>query len=72
MKIKANGIAMNYQVDGADGAPWLIFSNSLATNLTMWDDQARELNRRRTASCDTISAGTAAPRRPPVATASSC
>jgi 3-oxoadipate enol-lactonase len=43
MKIKANGIAINYQVDGPEGAPWLIFSNSLATNLTMWDDQAREL-----------------------------
>ena len=35
MKIKANGIAMNYQVDGPEAAPWLIFSNSLATNLTM-------------------------------------
>ena len=43
MKIKANGIAINYQTDGPNGAPWLIFSNSLATNLTMWDDQAREL-----------------------------
>ena len=43
MKVKANGITMNYQVDGPEGAPWLIFSNSLATNLTMWDDQAREL-----------------------------
>ena len=43
MKVKANGITMNYQVDGSEGAPWLIFSNSLATNLTMWDDQAREL-----------------------------
>ena len=43
MKIKANGIAVNYRTDGPDGAPWLIFSNSLATNLTMWDDQAREL-----------------------------
>ena len=46
MKIKANGITINYQVDGPDGAPWLIFSNSLATNLTMWDDQARELKQR--------------------------
>jgi len=45
MKVKANGITMNYQVDGPEGAPWLIFSNSLATNLTMWDDQARELKR---------------------------
>src|SRR3981081_2911321 len=43
MKIKANGIAINYQADGPEGAPWLIFSNSLAANLTMWDDQAREL-----------------------------
>jgi 3-oxoadipate enol-lactonase len=40
MKIKANGINFNIQVDGPDGAPWLVFSNSLATNLSMWDDQA--------------------------------
>jgi 3-oxoadipate enol-lactonase len=45
MKIKANGISINYQVDGPEGAPWLVLSNSLATNLTMWDDQARELGR---------------------------
>jgi 3-oxoadipate enol-lactonase len=47
MKTKANGITINYQVDGPDDAPhdapWLIFSNSLATNLAMWDEQAREL-----------------------------
>src|SRR5260370_15883049 len=41
MKIKANGIPANYQLDGPDGAPWLILSNSLATNLTMWDEQVR-------------------------------
>ena len=45
MKVKANGISINYQVDGRDGAPWLVLSNSLATNLAMWDDQARELGR---------------------------
>lgn len=45
MKIKTNGITINYQVDGPDGAPWLVFSNSLATNLAMWDDQAREFSR---------------------------
>ena len=45
MKVKANGIAINYQVDGPEGAPWLILSNSLATNLAMWDHQARELGR---------------------------
>ena len=43
MKTKANGITINYEVDGPDGAPWLVFSNSLATNLTMWDHQVGEL-----------------------------
>jgi 3-oxoadipate enol-lactonase len=43
MKIKANGITINYEVDGPAGAPWLVLSNSLATNLSMWDEQAREL-----------------------------
>ena len=43
MKIKANGIMFNCDVTGIDGAPWLIFSNSLATNLHMWDQQAVDL-----------------------------
>ena len=45
MRIKANGIAINYQVDGPERAPWLILSNSLATNLAMWDEQARQFGR---------------------------
>jgi 3-oxoadipate enol-lactonase len=45
MQIKANGITINHRIEGAEGAPWLIFSNSLATNLSMWDDQARALAR---------------------------
>ena len=45
MKIKANGITINCEVDGPDSAPWLVLSNSLATNLTMWEQQARELGR---------------------------
>jgi 3-oxoadipate enol-lactonase len=49
MQVKANGITINYQIDGPQGAsgeaPWLIFSNSLATTLAMWDDQARELSK---------------------------
>jgi 3-oxoadipate enol-lactonase len=45
MRIKANGITFNYAVEGADGAPWLVFSNSLATNLHMWDPQADDLKR---------------------------
>jgi 3-oxoadipate enol-lactonase len=43
MRIKANGITFNYEIEGPQGAPWLVFSNSLATNLTMWDPQAADL-----------------------------
>ena len=43
MKIKANGISFNYEISGPDHAPWLIFSNSLATSLHMWDPQAADL-----------------------------
>lgn len=42
MKIKANGITFRCEVEGPEGAPWLILSNSLATNLTMWDQQAAD------------------------------
>lgn len=45
MRIKANGIEINYQIDGPERAPWLILSNSLATNLSMWDEQARAFGR---------------------------
>jgi pimeloyl-ACP methyl ester carboxylesterase len=45
MHIEANGITFNCDVDGPEGAPWLAFSNSLATNLTMWDPQASDLKR---------------------------
>ena len=37
MKIKANGIQINYEVEG-DG-PWLVMSHSLACDLHMWDEQ---------------------------------
>ena len=43
MPIQANGISINYRVDGGDG-PWLVLSNSLATDLSMWDEQARALS----------------------------
>jgi 3-oxoadipate enol-lactonase len=46
MKINANGITFNAQIDGPEGAPWLVFSNSLATNLTMWDEQAAHFKSR--------------------------
>ena len=40
MKVSANGITFKVQIDGPDGAPWLVFSNSLCTTLHMWDAQA--------------------------------
>jgi len=43
MKIKANGITINYQFDGPESAPCLVFSNSLATSFAMWDEQAAAL-----------------------------
>jgi 3-oxoadipate enol-lactonase len=39
MQVKANGITFNCEVAGPQGAPWVAFSNSLATNLSMWDEQ---------------------------------
>jgi len=45
MRINANGLDINYQVDGPEGAPWIAFSNSLATDLSMWDQQAAELSK---------------------------
>ena len=43
MNIRANGININYQIDGRNGAPWLVFSNSLATSFAMWDEQVAAL-----------------------------
>jgi len=44
MQIKANGITLNYRVEGPEGAPWVAFSNSLATDISMWDEQAAALS----------------------------
>ena len=41
MKLTANGIEINYQIEG-DG-PVVTFSHSLACNLSMWDEQAQGL-----------------------------
>ena len=46
MRIEANGITFNCRIEGPEGAPWLMLSNSLATNLSMWDGQAAVLSRR--------------------------
>ena len=39
--IRANGIDIRYDIQGA--GPWLILSHSLATDLTLWDDQMAAL-----------------------------
>ncbi len=44
--VEANGIRINYRIDGADGAPVLMLSNSLGTSLHMWDRQVPELSKR--------------------------
>jgi 3-oxoadipate enol-lactonase len=41
MKIKANGIHMNYQLSGKDGAPVVVLSHSLGSSLAMWDPQIK-------------------------------
>jgi 3-oxoadipate enol-lactonase len=46
MKISANGIDINYIVEGE--GPWLTFSHSLACNLHMWDEEAKRLSKRYT------------------------
>lgn len=43
MLARVNGVNINYEISGDDGKPWLTFSNSLATNLHMWDEQAAAL-----------------------------
>jgi 3-oxoadipate enol-lactonase len=43
VKVTVNGAELAYRVEGREGAPWLTFSNSLATNMAMWDDQVEAL-----------------------------
>ena len=43
MNIKANGIQINYEIHGKEGAPWLVLSRSLACSLLMWDPQIAAL-----------------------------
>jgi 3-oxoadipate enol-lactonase len=37
MKAKVNGIEINYEISGKEGAPWLVLSHSLACSVRMWD-----------------------------------
>jgi 3-oxoadipate enol-lactonase len=44
MRIKANGIRMNYDLSGKKGAPVVVLSHSLSCNLLMWNPQIDALN----------------------------
>ena len=39
MKTKVNGIEIHYEIEGKEGAPWLVLSHSLACSGRMWDPQ---------------------------------
>jgi 3-oxoadipate enol-lactonase len=43
MKVKTNGIEINYVIEGE--GPWVVMSHSLACDLSMWDEQAAILKR---------------------------
>lgn len=42
---EVNGGRLHYRFDGPEGAPVVMFSNSLGTNLHMWDSQISELTK---------------------------
>ena len=44
MQIEANGIRMNYELSGKKGAPVVVLSHSLSSNLLMWNPQMDALN----------------------------
>jgi 3-oxoadipate enol-lactonase len=44
--VDVNGISFNIEIDGPEGAPWLTFSHSLATQLRSWDAQVDMLKDR--------------------------
>jgi len=44
MKVKANGIDINYEIAG--NGPWVTLSHSLACNLHMWDEQMDALTKK--------------------------
>jgi len=46
MKIKANGIQMNYQLSGKENEPVVVLSHSLGSSLAMWDPQMEILEAR--------------------------
>ncbi|MDA8081606.1 MAG: alpha/beta fold hydrolase [Actinomycetota bacterium] len=46
MRTNIGTIELNYLVNGEADLPWLVFSNSVATDLTMWNEQVEQLKNR--------------------------
>ena len=46
MKAKVNGIEIHYEIQGREGAPWLVLSHSLACSGRMWDPQLEAFKER--------------------------
>ena len=46
IRVPVNGLRLNARVDGPEGAPWMVCSNSLSTNLSLWDAQVAAFGRR--------------------------
>ena len=44
MLAEFRGVKINYEISGNENGPWLTFSNSLATDLHMWDEQEAALS----------------------------
>ena len=44
MRVKANGIQINYELSGKKGAPVVVLSHSLSASLLMWNPQMDALN----------------------------
>lgn len=44
--IPIHGLGFRCRAEGAAGAPWIVFSNSLMTDLSLWDDQVAHVGSR--------------------------
>jgi len=56
--VRIQDLEVNYTLTGAADAPALVFSNSLGANLSMWDPQMPDLERKfRVLRCDTRGEG---------------
>jgi 3-oxoadipate enol-lactonase len=65
-RVQLDGYSLRVRIDGAEGAPWLVLSNSLGATLEMWEPQIAALSERyRVLRYDTRGHGqSSAPARP--------